>query len=64
VTDKDRIEEQNQLLKLIAKLLIEEKFEASSESEKAQFLSNYGLTNREIADILGKSESTISRQLS
>lgn len=61
---QDKLEEQNKLLRLLSKLTLDQNLQDKSEAEKAQYLSEYGMSNREIAEVLGKDESTISRQVS
>lgn len=54
----DLLEEQNELLRALVRLLIDERLESTE--EKAQFLTQFDFTHAEIADILNRNRSTVS----
>lgn len=58
------LEEQNKLLRLLTRLEIDDRLEEKTEKEKAKYLKEAGFTNQEVANIMNKTKSTISTQLS
>lgn len=65
MTDQEALaEERTKLLRLMARLQMDEKLDDATEAEKAKYLKDAGFSNNEIANILNKAPSTIRAQLS
>lgn len=61
MSNNDAIKEQNELLRALVRLFIDERLDSTS--EKAQFLSEFDFTHDEIGDILNRDRTTISRHV-
>ncbi|WP_436906709.1 hypothetical protein [Halosimplex marinum] len=61
MADEDLLREQNELLKALVCLTLEEQI--SSTEEKAAFLDQFDFTHGEIGEILDRDRSTISGYL-
>lgn len=55
------LSEQNTLLRALLRLVIDERMEESG--EKARFLAQFDFTHRQIAEILNRNRSTITRHI-
>lgn len=61
MAEEDLLQEQNELLKALVCLMLEER--VSSTEEKAQFLNQFDFTHSEIGEILDRDRTTISGYL-
>lgn len=61
MSTEEFLEEQNELLRALVRLLIDERVESTE--EKAQFLAQFDFTHAEIAGILNRNRSTVSRHI-
>lgn len=58
MSDEELLNQQNELLRTLIRLMIDERIDTTK--EKAQFLSQFDFTHQEIADMLSRDRSTIS----
>lgn len=56
--EEDQLREQNELLRVLVRLLLDERIDSTE--EKAQFLSSFDFTHAEIGEMLDRNRSTIS----
>lgn len=56
--DEDLLAEQNELLRALLRLFIDQELESTS--EKAQFLAQFDFTQEQIGEILDRDRTTIS----
>lgn len=61
MNDDDLLAEQNELLRALVRLMIDERLEPTE--EKAKFLAQFDFTHQQIADILDRDRTTISGHL-
>lgn len=61
MSEDELLEEQNELLRALVRLMLDEQLESTD--EKAQFLEQFDFTHEEIGQLLDRDRSTISKKL-
>lgn len=59
--NEDLLEEQNELLRALLRLFVDQELESTS--EKAQFLAQFDFTHEQIGKILDRDRTTISKHM-
>lgn len=61
MSDEEYLKKQNELLKVLVRLLLDERLESTE--EKAKLLAEYDFTQEEVGNILNRDRTTISKHL-
>lgn len=61
MAEEELLEEQNELLRVLIRLLLDERLDSTG--EKAEFLSQFDFTHEKIGHLLNRSRNTISTHL-